>query len=116
GTFPLLVLLPARPELVVLLPLLRIAEDLVGLVDLLEPLLGRLVALVHVRVMFAGELAEGGPDLLLGSRPGNAQGRVVILEGRWHLHRRYRDGAAAKPGARGILWPSPRIAARDLAA
>src|SRR6202050_4811545 len=42
GALPLLVLLPARTELVVLLALLRIAEDLIGLVDLLELVLGEI--------------------------------------------------------------------------
>src|SRR5258706_186293 len=47
---------PVRAELVVLLPLLRIPEHLVGFVDLLELRLGRLVRRVHVRVMLAREL------------------------------------------------------------
>src|ERR1019366_7336244 len=42
GALPLLVLLPARSQLVVLLPLLGIAEHLIGLVDLLETILGGL--------------------------------------------------------------------------
>ena len=109
GALPLLVLLPARPELVVLLPLFRIAEHLIGLVDLLESILGGLVALVNVGVMLAGKLPEGGADLLLGGRPRNAQDRVVVLESGWHLVRRYRDGAAAKPRTRGILGRSPRL-------
>ena len=40
--------LPVRPERVVLGPLLWIAQDLVGLVDLLEAALRRFVALVGV--------------------------------------------------------------------
>ena len=109
GALPLLVLLPARTELVVLLALLGIAEDLVGLVDLLESIFGSLVALVHIRVVLAGELAEGGADLLVGGGPRNAQDRVVVLESRWHLDRRYLDRATAKPGTRGILGRSPRL-------
>src|SRR6185436_13138229 len=54
----LLVLPPVRAELVVLLALVGVAEDLVGLVDLLELRLGGLVARIDVRVMLAGQLAE----------------------------------------------------------
>src|SRR5262249_7063339 len=56
---------PVGAQLVVLPPLLRIAEHLVGLVDLFEPALGRLVAGVHVGVVFAGELAVGLLQFLL---------------------------------------------------
>ena len=57
--------LPVRPELVVLLALGGVAEDLVGLVDLLELALGRGVARLRVGVMLAGELAERLLDLSL---------------------------------------------------
>ena len=39
--------------------LLRVAQDLVGLVDLLEFPLGRVVAAVAVGMVLHGELAEG---------------------------------------------------------
>lgn len=45
-----------KAELVIAGLLLRIGQDLVGLVDLFELLLGLLVAGVHVRVIFAGQL------------------------------------------------------------
>src|SRR4029434_11231032 len=67
-------------QLVVFLSLRGIAEHLVGLVDLLEARLRRLVARVHVRVMLARELPEGLLDLLLGGAFVNAKRRVVILE------------------------------------
>ena len=76
GPLPLLVLLPARTELVVLLALLGIAEDLVGLVDLLELVLGRLVALVHIGVMCAGDLLILAPALKQ-RRQGPVRSRVV---------------------------------------
>ena len=46
-------------ELVVLRPLLGVGQHLVGLVDLLELLLGGLVAGVHVRVVLLRQLAIG---------------------------------------------------------
>ena len=59
-------LLPVLAVAVVLGALLGVGEHVVRLVDLLEALLGRLVARVHVRVVLAGELPEGRLDLLLG--------------------------------------------------
>ena len=55
--------LPVRAELVVLLALGRIAEDLVGLVDLLELVLGGGVAGLGVRVVLTGQLPERLLDL-----------------------------------------------------
>src|SRR5439155_12435715 len=55
---------PVGSQRVVALPLGRVREHLVGLVDLLEPGLGLRVALVHVRVVFAGQLPVGGLDVL----------------------------------------------------
>src|SRR5579863_4922395 len=40
-------------------------------------------------VMLARQLPECAADLLVGGRPRNAENRVVVLEGRWHLDRRY---------------------------
>jgi hypothetical protein len=57
--------LPVRTELVVLLALGGIAEDLVGLVDLLEPALGSRIARLGIGVMLPGELAKGLLDLSL---------------------------------------------------
>src|SRR5262252_8021723 len=56
---PGLVLLPLRPELVVLLPLVRVAENLMRLVDLFELLGGTRIAWVDVRVVLAGQLPKG---------------------------------------------------------
>src|SRR6185295_15907176 len=51
-------LVPLRTELIVLLPLLRIAQHFVGFVDLFELFLRRFLVLGHVRMVLAGELAE----------------------------------------------------------
>src|SRR5207248_9914695 len=66
--------------LVVLLALLRVREHLVGLVDVLEALLGLLVVRVEVGVELAGELAVGGANLLLGGGLLHAENLVVVLE------------------------------------
>jgi hypothetical protein len=75
GPGPLHTLLP---EAVVAGPPLRILQDLVGLGDLLEPLLRLPGAVVPVRVVFHGELAVGLLDLALVRVPGNPQDLVVI--------------------------------------
>src|SRR2546428_9065396 len=72
---------PARTELIILLAFFRIAEDLVGLVDLLEFFLGHLLLrrrVLQIRMVLARELAIGVPDLLRGCIARNAQDLVVI--------------------------------------
>ena len=75
----LLVTLPIGPKLVVLLPLLGVAEHLVGLVDFLEFLLCALVVGVHVGVVLAGQLAVGLLDLLGRGRFFEAQRLVIVF-------------------------------------
>ena len=65
-------------ELVVLGLLLGVREDLEGLVDLLELLLGLLVPGVQVGVVLPGELPEGLLDILVRGIPGNPQDLVVV--------------------------------------
>ncbi len=55
-----------------------IGQDVVGLGDLLEPLLGLLVALVAVRVVLARELPVGLLDLLVGGVLADPQDLVVV--------------------------------------
>src|SRR6185312_16283571 len=71
---------PVGAELVVLAALLRIAQDLVGLVDLLEASLGRFVAGVHIRMMLAGELPVRLLQFLVRRRLRHSECLVVILE------------------------------------
>src|SRR5206468_3101011 len=59
--------------------LLLVLEDLVGFADVLELLLGRLVARVAVRVMLHGELAIGPLELVAARPPVHAEQFVVIL-------------------------------------
>ena len=68
-------------ELVVGRALLGVLQGLVGLVDLLEFLFGRLVAGVAVGVEFLGELAIGGLQVLLAGAARHAQCLVVIALG-----------------------------------
>src|SRR5262249_58609767 len=88
----LLVHPPVRAELVVLLPLLRIAEDFVRLVDLLELRLGGLVPWVHVRMMLARQLPERLLDFLVGGGLRHAEGGVVVFE----VHRVSRSRASVR--------------------
>src|ERR1019366_6789173 len=82
-------------EGVVTLPLLRIAQDRVRLADLLELLLGSLVAVVAVRVVLHGELAIRGLQLLRRRVARNAEHLVVVaLDGR---HASALGGDAAGP-------------------
>ena len=76
----LLVHAPVGAQLVVLPALLRIAEDLVRLVDLLELRFRRLVARVHVGMVLARQLAVRLLDLLFRRRLGDAERGVVVLE------------------------------------
>src|SRR6202022_1331113 len=70
--------LPVGAHLVVLRPLLGIAEHLVGFIDQLEPI-GSLRVLVDVGVVLPSQASIGGLDLLLGGRPGDTEGLVVVL-------------------------------------
>ena len=66
------------PEHVVAAPLLRVGQYVVGLVRLLEPLGGGLVALVAVRVVLHGQLPEGALQLVGGRASANSEDLVVV--------------------------------------
>src|SRR5919106_1229234 len=68
----------ARPDLVVLLALLRIGEDVVGALDLLEALLRLRIPRVRVRVVLAGQLAVRLLDLGRGRGLGDSENLVEI--------------------------------------
>ena len=87
-TRPLLgVALPVGSEAVVAATLLRVGQDLVGLVDFLE-LVRRPGALGDVGVVLAGELPVGRLDRLLVGVPIDAQDAVIVLEFDGHGSRR----------------------------
>ena len=73
-------LLPACAQFIEFFPLRRVAQDLVGLVDLLEFFLGGLFVLRHVGMVFAGQLAEGLLDFLVGRLARYAERGVVVFE------------------------------------
>src|SRR5207302_1557102 len=89
-----------RAVLVVRLALLRVGEDVVGGLQLLEPLLGLLVALVRVRVVLPGELPIRLLDLLRRRALGYAQDLVEVPSGSgrhstpWNRRSRRAPGAA----------------------
>jgi hypothetical protein len=68
---------PRRAEHVVRLAALRVGQDLVRLVDLLEPNVGA-DGSVDVRMGLLGELAEGALDLGVRGIPRHAEHHVEI--------------------------------------
>src|SRR5262245_34309119 len=68
-------------ERVVLLPLLRVGEQVVGLLHLLEALLGLRVAVVRVGMVLPRELAIRLLDLVCGGAPLDAE-HLVRVTGR----------------------------------
>src|ERR1700677_1388264 len=69
--------------------LLRVGKQIVGRGDFLEPLLGRLVARIEIRVQLLGELSVGGADLVGRSGLGDAEGFVRVFH--------TRDPSRARP-------------------
>ena len=79
-------LVGVEPDLVVDLALLLVAENVVGLGDFLERLLGLLVVRVHIRVIFSRGLAKRLADIILRCILLDAEDCVVVLVlGRWHV-------------------------------
>jgi len=72
--------LPVRAQLIVFFPLGGIAQDFVGLVDLLEFFLRAFLVFGDVGMVFAGELAERLFDVGIAGAARNAQGLIVIFE------------------------------------
>jgi hypothetical protein len=71
---------PVRAEFVVFFALVRVGENFVGLVDLLEFFLGLFFVLGDVGMKFPRELAEGFFDLLRGRGARHAEALVVIFK------------------------------------
>src|SRR5688572_616646 len=78
-------LVPVRTQIVIFFSLLRITQDFVRLVELLEFLLSRPFVLVDVGMVFARQLAKRLFDFVVACRLGNAQGFVIISELDCHL-------------------------------
>jgi hypothetical protein len=74
----------ARPvyQLVVVSPLLSIAEHLIGLIYFLKFLLGFLrIAGVVIRMIAQGQMAEGLPDILFAGISPDSEYLIVIFQG-----------------------------------
>ena len=80
------------PKGVVALPALRVGQDLVGVVDLLEPLLG-LRLRVDIGVPLLGELAEGALDISVARAALDAQDFVQISFSGGHRDGSLREAA-----------------------
>ena len=72
---------PGMPEPIVGTALVVVLEDVVGLLDLLEALLGGFVARIDVGMELAGQPAIGLLNLGLRGPPGQAQNLVVVAFG-----------------------------------
>src|SRR5262249_34876320 len=83
-------------ELVVGGTLLRIAQRLVGLVELLELVLGALIAGIAIGMAVLGQAAECRLDVLLACPPGKPQCLVVVALGHQRVFR--------------CRWSSPEVA------
>jgi hypothetical protein len=59
--------------------LVGVLQDVVGVIEFLELLLGVFPAVVAVRMMLHGELAEGFLDVVRTRVPSDAQQLVIIL-------------------------------------
>ena len=75
--FKALALRRVVPKLVVHLALLGVAENLVGLIDLLELRLG-IFTLVDVRVVLPSETPEGLLDVVLGGGTSHPEDLIVV--------------------------------------
>jgi len=78
--------------LVIVCPLLRIGQDLVGLVDLFELFFGRFISGIFVRMVLVREPAIGALQLRVSGVPVNAEKSVVIF-----CHVPFHKNPAAEP-------------------
>ena len=73
-------MLPVFSVLIVLFPLLRITQHLIGLVDLLEFFVRFLVVRVEVRMVLPRQFPVCGPDLILGRGLAHPQYFIIIYK------------------------------------
>src|SRR5207249_3409448 len=66
------------PQLVVLLPLVRVAQDVVRLVDLLEAVGGLRIVGIAIGMVLLREAAKRLLDLVGGRRLGHAEDLVIV--------------------------------------
>ena len=91
---------PVRAQFVVFFALVRVAEDFVGLVDLLEFFLGLLFVLGDIGMKFTRQLAKSFFDLVLARRARHAEALVIIFVLNGHRPGKNvpMTGALSKPG------------------
>src|SRR5512132_1666394 len=76
--------IPIGAELIVFLPFLRIAQNLVRFVDLLKFFFGGLFVLGHVRVILTRQFSKSAANLLLARRFRHTECLVIISKLYWH--------------------------------
>src|SRR5262249_9240230 len=75
---------PISAKLIVFLALFWIAQNLVGLVDLLKFFFGGLFVLGHVGVILARQLAKRAANFLVGCRFRHTECFIIISKLYWH--------------------------------
>src|SRR5262249_41065205 len=77
--------IPIGSKLIVFLPLLRVAQDLVRFVDFLEFFFGGFFVLGHIRMVLARQLAKSAANLILARGFRHTERFVIIskLNGHW---------------------------------
>src|SRR5688572_26693646 len=103
-------LVPVRTQLIIFFALLRIAQDFVSLVELLEFLLRRPFVLIDVGMVFARQLAKRLFNFVVAGCLGNAQRLVIISELDCHLFPRSSawERACATDRMRSLPWKMRR--------
>src|SRR5204863_1433833 len=77
--------IPIGSKLIVFLPLLRVAQNLVRFVDFLEFFFGGFFVLGHIRVVLARQLAKSTANLVLARRFRHTERLVIISKLNGHL-------------------------------
>src|SRR5258708_1747811 len=75
---------PIRPQFIVTLAFLRVAEYFVGFVDFLELRFRDLLVFGYIRMVLPGEPAESLLDVILACATGHAKCGIVIFEFNGH--------------------------------
>src|SRR5207245_811738 len=88
--------LPMRAKLVIFLPVGRVTQHLVSLVDFFEFLLGLLFVLGDIGMILPRQLAKGLLDLVFTGGPRDTKNFVVIFEFHSHTWRAARTSANAR--------------------
>ena len=73
-----------KPELIVHLPLLGIAQDVVSLLNVLESVFRRFVAGIEIGMILAREFAVGLADIVRRGLPFHAERLVIFVLWRGH--------------------------------